>query len=62
MKKAIKLTLAASLLTISTNASAMPEAVPGSWYVRMIQTWTTVASHRTCRNKMVFTCDGHIWP
>lgn len=61
MKKAIKLALAVSLLTISTNASAMPEATPDSWYVRMIQVWTSVATHRTCRNKIVFTCDGHLW-
>ena len=61
-KFSIKLALAVSLLAIPTNASAsMPDEIPSSWYVRMMQVWTGVASHRTCKNKIVYTCDGHLW-
>lgn len=61
MKKVLKLALAASLLTIPANANAMPDEVPSSWFVRMTQAWTVVASHRTCRNNIIVVCDGHLW-
>lgn len=58
MKAAIKLAIAVGAISISTSASAMPPAVPGSWYTMMWAHWLDVAQHRTCKNKIVVVCDG----
>lgn len=59
-KKAIKLALAASLLTIPANAYAMPEEVPSVWTSLMQRTWAIIAFHRPCGNKVTRVCDGQL--
>jgi hypothetical protein len=59
MKNAIKLTLAAALLAIPTNAYAMPEQVPDRYYDQM---WNWVYSdvlsvHRPCVGPAAFMCN-----
>jgi hypothetical protein len=59
MKRTIKLVLAASLLTISANAAAMPSKTPDRYYEQQWSwVFTILGLHRPCVGPANAVCGG----